>query len=78
MNQNLSNYKLKWKGSEKLISYQVDETAQKNFEALEELVTEENQQKIKVKPSYVFTIQSNEYPSLLTRVKRDEALARLN
>lgn len=74
MNKNLSNYKLKWKGGDRLISYQVDETAQKNFEALEELVNLDNQQKIKIKPSYVFTIQSDKYTQLLVRVKRDEAL----
>ena len=75
MNKNLSNYKLKWNTSDRLISYQVDETAQKNFEALEELVDLDNQQKIKVKPSYVFTIQSDQYMRLLSRVKTDEALA---
>lgn len=78
MNRNLSNYKLKWRSAERLISYQVDETSQKNFEALEELVNEENQQKIKVRPSYVFTIQSNDYPRLLAQIKRAEALASLN
>ena len=75
MNKNLSNFKLKWKGGDRLISYQVDETAQKNFEALEELVNLNNQQKIKIKPSYVFTIQSDKYTQLLARVKHDEALA---
>lgn len=75
MNKNLSNYKLKWSTDDQLISYQVDETAQKNFEALEELVNLENQQKIRIKPSYVFTIQSDEYMMLLARVKRDEAFA---
>lgn len=78
MNNNLSNYKLKWRGGDRLISYQVDETAQKNFEALEELVDLENQQKIKVKPSYIFTIQSNDYTHLLARVKYDEAFASKN
>lgn len=75
MNKNLSNYKLKWRGADRLISYQVDETAQKNFEALEELVDLDNQQKIKVKPSYIFTIQSDQYTQLLARVKYDDALA---
>ena len=75
MNKNLSNYKLRWKADDRLISYQVDETAQKNFEALEELIDLENQQKIKVKPTYVFTIQSDRYFQLLARVKRDEAFA---
>jgi hypothetical protein len=75
MNKNLSNYKLKWSTDDQLISYQVDETAQKNFEALEELVNLDNQQKIRVKPSYVFTIQSDDYSMLLARVKRDEAFA---
>ena len=75
MNKNLSNYKLKWSSDDQLISYQVDETAQKNFEALEELVNLDNQQKIRVRPSYVFTIQSDNYAQLLARVKRDEVLA---
>ena len=46
MNKNLSNYKLKWKTDDRLISYQVDETAQKNFEALEELIDIDNQQNL--------------------------------
>jgi len=75
MNKNLSNYKLKWKANDRLISYQVDETAQKNFEALEELIDIENQQKIRIKPNYVFTIQSEKYTQLLSRVKYEEALA---
>lgn len=75
MNKNLSNYKLKWRGGDRLISYQVDETAQKNFEALEELVDLDNQEKIRIRPSYVFTIQSDQYTQLLSRVKHDEALA---
>ena len=75
MNKNLSNYKLKWYGGDRLISYQVDETAQKNFEALEELVDLDNQQKIRIRPSYVFTIQSDKYAQLLARVKHDEAMA---
>ena len=78
MNKNLSNYKLKWNGEDRLISYQVDETAQKNFEALVALVDLDNQQKIKVKPSYVFTIQSDKYTQLLARVKYEEALASRN
>lgn len=73
INKNLSNYKLKWNSQDRLISYQVDESAQKNFEAIEELVDIENQEKIKVKPSYVFTIQSNTYNELLARVKYEEA-----
>ena len=72
MNKNLNNYKLKWKSPDRLISYQVDESAQKHFEALEELVNIENQQKIKIKPTYIFTIQSNHYKQLLARVKYDE------
>ncbi|MCG8307226.1 MAG: hypothetical protein MI975_07515 [Cytophagales bacterium] len=77
MNKNLSNYKLKWKDRDRLISYQVDETAQKNFEALEELVDLEHLRKIEVKPMYVFTIQSDKYNQLLSRVKNDEAMATL-
>jgi hypothetical protein len=72
MNKSLSNYKLKWKNTDRLISYQVDESAQKSFEALEELINIENQQYIKTKPSYVFTIQSESYNQLLSRVKYDE------
>jgi len=72
LNKNLSNYKLKWKGPDRLISYQVDESDQKNFEALEELINLENQQKIKTQPKYVFTIQSDLYAKLLERVKLDE------
>jgi len=75
MNKNLSNYKLKWKSNDRLITYQVDETAQKNFEALEVLIDVENQQKIKTNPSYVFTIQSEKYSKLLMRVKNDDAFA---
>ena len=76
MNKNLSNYKLKWKSSDRLISYRVDETAQKNFEALEEIIDLDNQQKINVRPSYVFTIQSDQYSDLLARVKYEETFAR--
>ncbi len=72
MNKNLNNYKLKWKNSDRQISYQVDESAQKNFEALEELIDIDNQQKIKIRPTYVFTIQSDSYDQLLARVKYDE------
>ena len=72
MNKNLNNYKLKWNTSDRLISYQVDESAQKNFEALEELIDLDNQQKITIKPTYVFTIQSEQYEQLLARVKYDE------
>lgn len=75
MNKNLSNYKLKWSDSDRLISYQVDETSQKNFEAIEQLIDLDNQQKIRVRPSYIFTIQSDRYGGLLARVKRQEAFA---
>jgi hypothetical protein len=76
MNTNLNNYKLKWKGADRLISYMVDESAQKNFEVIEELVDIENQDKIKVKPDYIFTIESDKYQHLLARVKLDELMAR--
>ena len=72
MNKNLNNYKLKWNSTNRLISYQVDESAQKNFEALEELIDIDNQEKIKIRPTYVFTIQSDAYEQLLARVKYDE------
>ena len=75
MNKNLNNYKLKWKSPDRLIFYQVDESAQKSFEALEELVDIENQQKIRIEPSYVFTIQSISYNELLARVKYDEVVS---
>lgn len=75
MNKNLNNYKLKWSTTDRMISYQVDESAQKNFEALEELITLDNQTNIKIAPSYVFTIKSNIYNSLLSRVKYDEILS---
>lgn len=74
INESLNNYKLKWKNSDRLISYQVDESAQKSFEALEDLVNIDNQQFLDIKPSYVFTIQSNNYDGLLARVKYDEVL----
>lgn len=72
MNKNLNNYKLKWAASDRIISYLVDESAQKNFEVLEELITLDNQTKIKTAPSYVFTIQSENYNALLSRVKYEE------
>jgi len=75
MNKNLNNYKLKWRGKDRIISYQVDESSQKNFESIEELIDLENQQEIKIKPTYVFTIRSNEYDQLLARVKYDEVRA---
>lgn len=78
MNKNLNNYKLRWKATDRRISYWVDESAQKNFEVLEELITIENQQHIKIKPSYVFTIQSETYTELLARVKYDERLSAKN
>jgi hypothetical protein len=74
MNKNLSNYKLKWRADDRLISYQVDETAQKNFEALEELINLDNQQKIRIKPKYVFTIQSKNYNQLLAHAKSDDPI----
>lgn len=74
MNKNLSNYKLKWNSDDRIIWYHVDESAQKNFEALEELVDLDNQQKIRIKPKYVFTIQSDQYSQLLTRVKYEGSL----
>lgn len=75
MNKNLNNYKLKWNTTDRVISYWVDESAQKNFEALEELITLDNQTNIKISPSYVFTIKSNNYNQLLSRVKYDELLS---
>jgi len=75
MNKNLSNYKLKWNDNDRLISYQVDETSQKNFDAIEQLIDLDNQQKIRVRPSYVFTIQSDRYGGLLSRIKNQEAFA---
>ena len=75
MNKNLNNYKLKWKSPDRLISYQVDESAQKSFEALEDLIDIENQQNIRIEPSYVFTIQSISYNELLARVKYDEVVS---
>ena len=75
INKNLSNYKLKWRSPGVLISYKVDETAQKNFEVLEELIDIENQQNIRTRPSYLFTIQSDMYIKLLERVKYDELLS---
>ena len=75
MNKNLSNYKLKWHSGDRYISYQVDETAQKSFETLEETIDLDNQKKIKVNPKYVFSIISRQYTSLLSRVKMDELLA---
>jgi hypothetical protein len=78
MNKNLNSYKLKWTGKDRVISYKVDESSQKNFEVIEELVDIENQAKIKVKPDYVFTIESKEYAALLSRVKMDDLLSRRN
>ncbi len=72
MNKGLNNYKLKWKSTDRLISYQVDESAQKSFEALEDLINIENQQYMNTAPSYDFTIQSKSYNALLARVKYDE------
>jgi hypothetical protein len=43
---------------------------------IEELVDIENQDKIKVKPDYIFTIESDKYQHLLARVKLDELMAR--
>ncbi len=76
INKNLNNYKLKWKRSDRLISYLVDESAQKNFEVIEELVDIDNQKDIKIKPKYVFTIESDKFHELLARVKQEELLAR--
>jgi hypothetical protein len=76
MNKNLNNYKLKWKQNDRSIAYMVDESAQKNFETIEEMVELEGQTKMRYKPKYVFTIQSDEYPQLLSRVKYEEILAR--
>ena len=73
MNKNLNNYKLKWKSPDRLISYQVDESAQKSFEMLEDLLSIENYQNINIEPNYVFTIQIHSYSDLLARVKYDEA-----
>lgn len=73
MNKNLNNYKLKWKSPDRLISYQVDESAQKSFEMLEDLLGIESLQNFNIEPNYVFTIQSNSYNDLLARVKYDEA-----
>lgn len=78
MNKNLNNYKLKWKTTDRVISYQVDESSQKNFEVIEELVDIENQQDIKIKPDYIFTIESGRYQQLLSRVKTEELIARKN
>jgi hypothetical protein len=75
MNKNLNNYKLKWKTTDRVISYWVDESAQKNFEVLEEIINLDNQQRIKNKPSYVFTIESADYKQLLSRVKYEEILS---
>lgn len=75
INRNLNNYKLKWKSPDKLISYQVDESAQKSFEMLEDLPGIENHQHINIEPNYIFTIQSNSYNDLLARVKYDEAVS---
>ena len=75
INKNLNNFKLKWKSEDRQIFYQVDESAQKSFEALEDLIDIENQQNIRVEPSYVFTIQSIIYIELLTRVKYDEEVS---
>ncbi len=76
INENLNNYKLKWKMYDRIISYQVDESSQKNFEVIEELVDIDNQKDIKIKPKYVFTIESGNYQDLLARVKMEELLAR--
>lgn len=76
MNKNLSNYKLKWKSTDRLIYYYVNESAQKNFEALEELIDIENQQKIEIEPKYIFTIQSSRYNQLLARIQRDEIFSK--
>ncbi len=78
MNKNLNNYKLKWKSADRLIYYQVNESAQKNFEALEELIDIENQQKIEIEPKYIFTIQSSKYNLLLARIQRDEIFSKNN
>lgn len=78
MNKNLNNYKLKWAGKDRLISYKVDESAQKNFLVIEELVDIDNQARIEVEPDYVFTIESMAYPELLARVKMDDVLTRRN
>jgi len=75
MNKNLNNYKLKWALQDRSISYQVDESAQKNFEVIEELVDLDNQQDIKIKPDYIFTIQSEQYKQLLARIKMEEIMA---
>ncbi len=78
MNKNLNSYRLKWTGKDRVISYKVDESSQKNFEVIEELVDIDNQSKIEVKPDYVFTIESKEYAALLSRVKMDNLLSRRN
>lgn len=74
MNKNLNNYKLKLKDSDRLISYQVNESAQKSFEMLKNLPDAKSQGKIDIEPSYVFTIQSKSYNNLLTRIKSDEVV----
>lgn len=78
MNKNLNSYRLKWTGKDRVISYKVDESSQKNFEVIEELVDIDNQSKIEVKPDYVFTIESKEYAGLLARVKTDDLISRRN
>ena len=76
MNENLNNYKLKWKMQDRILSYNVDESSQKNFEVIEELVDIDNQKDIKIKPKYVFTIESDRYQQLLAKVKLEEMLTR--
>ncbi len=76
INEHLNNYKLKWKMVDRVLSYQVDESSQKNFEVIEELVDIDNQKDIKIKPKYVFTIESKSYQQLLSRVKMEELLVR--
>jgi hypothetical protein len=78
MNKNLNSYRLKWTGKDRVISYKVDESDQKNFEVIEELVDIDNQARIQIKPDYVFTIESKEYAGLLSRVKMDDFISRRN
>lgn len=78
MNKNLTNYKLKWSSEDRVISYLIDESGQKNFEALGELIHSEEKQHKNAKPSYVFTIQSQNYNSMLSRIKLEETILAKN
>lgn len=76
INRKLNNYLIKWRSNDRLISYLVDESAQKNFESLEELIDIEDRKERMLEPLYIFSVESYRYRNLLARVKYDEYLTR--